>query len=705
MQENFVVLYDRLKYYMSDDDIEEVNRAFLFASKAHESQIRKSGEPYISHPIAVAIILAKQKSPKEIIISGLLHDVVEDTDYEYEDIEENFSKEIADMVEGVTKLSEIEEYTYDQLQAANHRKIIISSAKDVRVILIKLADRLHNMRTLGFMNSVKQKLIANETLEVYAPIAHRLGMYEMKWELEDLSFKALNPEKYHEIAEKLEMKRSEREQIVEETLKYLNSLFEEKGLNAYIIGRSKHIYSIYRKISQGKDFGDIFDLFAFRIIVKTIPECYSALGIIHQHFKPIPLRFKDYIPTPKHNFYQSIHTTVLTKQGMSMEFQIRTEKMNVEAEYGIASHWIYKENGDDEDFQEKANQKLIWLRKILEEGDMDETNSQIFMNKVKDDYLSKSIIVFTPMGDSIELPYNSTVLDFAFYVHTDVGLSALSAKVNDNDVSLFYTLKMGEVVSIIRSQHAEPSLTWLSKVKTSRARESLRKYFKDEEALKIQNLGKKIFNDLGIQNPEINFKEFGESERMFALLEEFNISTKEDFFYDLGMGEIDSDEVVNAIKETKVIDTDKLKDIIVEDETEDYQVSVCKYCSPLPGDEIVATKLDVPNVNRYYVHRRQCEYATNRHEAAFSEHSENSLFVCRINITFDDRPKILSTIMAEISGQGYNITSIYGRGKLNGKGTCRVSFEIKNKKEYRELKKTLIDIDGIEDVERILPTK
>lgn len=701
MQENFTELYKIIKEYMKEKDIEEVNRALLFSSKAHESQIRKSGEPYIIHPIAVSIILAKQKSPSEVLVSALLHDVVEDTEYTYDDISENFSSEVADVVEGVTKLGNIEGFTYDQIQAENHRKIIISAAKDIRVILIKLADRLHNMRTIGYMNQEKQKLIANETLEVYAPIAHRLGMYEMKWELEDLSFKCLNPQKYHEIASKIELKRSEREEIVTETLEYINHFMSENNLSPIIKGRSKHIYSIYRKLNKGKQFEDILDLFAFRIIVKNVSECYLALGIIHQYFKPIPLKFKDYIPTPKHNMYQSIHTTVLTKQGVSMEFQIRTEKMNYEAEYGIASHWMYKEKKSSKDFQEEVNQKLTWLRKILEEGEGEES-SQNFMSKVKDDYLAKSIFLFTPKGDIIELPDKSTVLDFAFYVHSSVGTTALSGKVNGKVVSLFYHLKMGEVVNIITSPHAQPSLNWLAKVKTNRARESLKKYFKDVENQKIQNEGKKIFSNFKQEYPQILVEE--NSAEFYTLLEKLNIAKGEDFYYDLGLGEISPDEIINALK-TKVISEDEIKDVIVENESNEYSTKLCNYCSPIPGDNIYASKVSVSGLHQYYIHRTKCIQPGEKYPALFTEHSFEKVFICRIKMKFTDKKKILSKILEEIAKCNYNISSVYGRGKLNGQGKCKISIEISNKKDFKKLKENLIKIDGMEEIKRVISKK
>lgn len=698
---DFMTLATVLKTYMSEEEIEDIHKTFLFASKAHESQLRKSGEPYIIHPLDVAIILASQKTPKDVVIAGLLHDVVEDTEYTYEDIVENFSQEIANIVEGVTKLGQIEGYSYDQLQAENHRKIILASAKDIRVIVVKLADRLHNMRTIKFMNSEKQKLISKETLEVYAPISHRLGMYEMKWELEDLSFRCLNPEKYHEIASKLEMKKSEREIIVEETLETVTNILEEEHLNARIKGRSKHIYSIYKKLNQGKHFEDILDLFAFRIIVDSITDCYKALGIIHKNFKPIPMKFKDYIPTPKHNMYQSIHTTVLTKKGFPMEFQIRTEKMNVEAEYGIASHWIYKENKDSKELQEEINQKLTWLRRILEEGDLVEDSEQ-FMNKVKDDYLSKSILIFTPSGDSIELPNDSTALDFAFYVHTDIALHALSAKVNDKFVSLFYKLEVGDVVNIITSDYAEPSISWMAKVKTSRAKESLKKYFNHAETKKIQDEGQKIFLDLELSYPNINFKEIFETEKLDNLIYKLNYARREEFLYDLGIGEIDVEDIIKIIKKKDIEPSEEKNMAIVSDVSHPYLTKMCKLCSPLPGDRIKATKKKTSGINQYYIHRYECNQPHSKYEAEFTSQAQEHEFICRLIINFKDEKKKLGEVITAVSSLGYNLASVYARRSLEGQGVCKLSIELNTKKDFTRIKKELLDIPEIISVERAI---
>lgn len=702
MEENFMNLYLPLKEYMDEKDIEEIHKAFLFSSKAHESQIRKSGEPYIIHPIGVSIILASQKLPKEVIIAGLLHDVVEDTDFDLDDVKENFNEDIAYIVDGVTKLTHIEDYTHDQLQAENHRKILVSAAKDIRVLLVKLADRLHNMRTLKYMNKEKQKLIANETLEVYAPIAHRLGMYEVKWELEDLSFKTLNPEKYREIANMIDLKRSEREDIINYLFNNVSNMLSDRGIEAKVKGRSKHIYSIYKKINQGKHFEDIMDLFAFRIIVKTIPECYISLGVIHENFKPIPLKFKDYIPTPKHNMYQSIHTTVITKEGIPVEFQIRTEQMDKEAETGIASHWMYKEGKSNEDLQKEINKKLTWLRRLVEDGEL-EQDSRRFMNKAKGDFLSKTLFVFTPNGDIIELPQGTTTLDFAFYIHSDIGLEALSAKVNDKVVSLFYKLQMGDVVKIITSKHAYPSINWLSKVKTTRAKETLRKYFKDEENKKIADEGKSLFLTLKERLSQEEMIDFRDEKKLIEIANEFGISELDKFYLSIGLGEISIEDIDYVLKRKEKSEENKI--IKIDGARDNFKYKICKFCSPLPGDKLKANKLDIKNLEQYYIHREECYRLTDYIDVDLFENPIES-YVCRIEIAIIDTPNALYDVINIFNKQNIkNITSIYGRASLEGQGKIKVSFLIKSLSDYLELKVKLEELEVVDSVERIIGLK
>lgn len=688
-----------LQQYMTEPDIEYIHSVYLFTKNAHEGQIRKSGEPYIIHPIAVATILAEQKLSVSVIVSGLLHDVVEDTDYTYEQIAEFFTVEVADIVDGVTKLGTIKGHSFDQQQAENHRKIIVSAAKDIRVILVKLADRVHNMRTINFMNESKQKIIANETMEIYAPIAHRLGMYKIKWELEDLSFKVLNPAAYGEIAQKLAMKKSERDELVTTEIANLTKLIEDKKIDAVITGRSKHIYSIYRKMKdKNQMFEEITDLFAFRLIVKTIPDCYSVLGILHEAYKPVPMRFKDYIPTPKHNMYQSIHSTVIASGGQPIEVQIRTREMDEVAENGVASHWAYKSNAEHSDTQIEVSKRLDWLQKASEmqsEG----INSTEFMSRLKEDHFSKSIFVFTPQGDIIELPEKSTVLDFAFYIHTDIAYTALSGKVNDNIVSLFYKLKIGDVVQVITSKHAKPSVEWIQKVKTIRAVDGLRKYFKNDQKRVLQNEGRRLLiqcgNDYGIEDT----KELIDSDKIYAIMEKFEEGNKDNFLYLIGIGEIEIDDVIKVIKKQKT-KPHNLSDIIIENVQHPYEYHYCKYCSPIPGDKIKAIKADNSYTNKYYIHREECyqPYATNK--AIWTDNTDAREYKVRLNIEIKDQKGAILEVLQVITQANINISSIYARGQINKRGICRLSMFVSNLKMYKEVENKLKASDYIISVQR-----
>lgn len=431
---------DYVHSYLGDDECDQIMKAFTLADKAHESQFRASGEPYIMHPLAVAEILAHLQIDHITLIAALLHDVVEDTEYTKEDIEKLFGAEVAFLVDGVTKLNQFQYETKEDRQMENYRKMILAMAKDVRVVVIKLGDRLHNMRTLKHMRSDKQKRIAKETLEIFAPLAHRLGIFNVKWELEDLSFRYLEPDKYYDLVDQMKQKRQAREDIVNDTMEQLTKALGEAGIKADIKGRPKHFYSIYKKMKKdNRDLSQIYDLLAVRVIVDTVPDCYAVLGIAHSIWKPLPYRFKDYISMPKSNMYQSLHTTVIGTMGQPVEIQIRTWEMHRVSEYGVAAHWRYKEGnkGADKEF----DQKVAWLRQVLEWQDT--SNPKELVNALKLDVFSGEVFVFTPKGDVVKLPIGSVPLDFAYRVHTDVGHRCVGAKVNGKIVPLDYTLQMG----------------------------------------------------------------------------------------------------------------------------------------------------------------------------------------------------------------------------------------------------------------------
>ncbi len=493
-------LMKNIDEHCNNVDIDLILKAYNLASEAHKDQKRESGEPYIIHPIEVACILAEMGMDTATIVSGLLHDVIEDTEYSYEDISTIFSPEIADLVEGVTKLGKIEFLTKEEQQADNVRKMLLAMAKDIRVILIKLADRLHNLRTLRYMPIQNQKEKAKETLDIYAPLAHRLGMSKIKWELEDLAFRYLNPNEYYELVDEIAEKRVEREEYIKGIVEELRESLEESGVIAEIDGRPKHFYSIYRKmVTQNKTLDQIFDLTAIRILVSDIRECYTALGIVHTMYKPIPGRFKDYIAMPKPNMYQSLHSTVIGPQGKSFEIQIRTLEMHRTAEYGIAAHWKYKEgitenqkiHGEDIGGVD-SDTKLTWVREMLE-WQKETNNPAEFMENFKIDLFADEVFVFTPKGTVINLPNCSTPVDFAYKIHTDIGNRCIGGKVNGKIVPLDYKLKTGEIVEILTSGVAKgPNMEWLNTVKSNQAKSKIRSWFKKVRREENINKGKEV---------------------------------------------------------------------------------------------------------------------------------------------------------------------------------------------------------------------
>lgn len=698
--ETYSDLQNLLETYMRQEDIEFIHSVYLFAKNAHEGQMRKSGDPYIIHPVAVAGILAERKLDSRVIAAALLHDVVEDTEYTYDEIKDLFGEDIAKIVDGVTKLGNIKGYSLDERQAENHRKLILSAAEDTRVLLVKLADRMHNIKTLGFMNESKQKIIANETLEVYAPIAHRLGMYKMKWELEDMSFKVVNPTEYSKIAKKLQMKREERDQIVKKEVERLQRLFDIGHIDVTITGRSKHIYSIYRKITEkGQLFEELTDLFAFRIITNSIADCYSVLGILHENYKPIPMRFKDYIPTPKHNMYQSIHTTVIAADSIPMEVQIRTTEMDEVAEYGIAAHWLYKNSGDADEIHKSMQNKLSWLKdaKDLEGEDLD---SLEFMDRIQSDHFSKSIFVYTPKGDMIELPEDSTVLDFAFYIHSELGFQALSARVNNKVVSLFYKLNIGDVVSVVTTKNAKPEVDWIRKVKTTRSKDALKKYFKNDQKRIIRNEGRRLLLNYFEDVDNVSMKEIIDSERIYPLAEKFAIGTRDDFLYEVGIGEIE----LKAIEKAVLKQSDKpvvgLPEVIIEDAIEPKTYIFCKRCSPIPGDEIKAVKANDKYTNRYVIHRDECYQPFKTNVAHWTDNTYQRAYKVRLLIEFKDKVGGIGEIIAAIAKHNINITSVYARGEINGLGLCRVSIEVKSQEELKTVNTSIKECEGVVKVER-----
>ena len=662
---------DYVHSYLGDDECDQIMKAFTLADKAHEGQFRASGEPYIMHPLAVAEILAHLQIDHITLIAALLHDVVEDTEYTKEDIEKLFGAEVAFLVDGVTKLNQFQYETKEDRQMENYRKMILAMAKDVRVVVIKLGDRLHNMRTLKHMRSDKQKRIAKETLEIFAPLAHRLGIFNVKWELEDLSFRYLEPDKYYDLVDQMKQKRQAREDIVNDTMEQLTKALGEAGIKADIKGRPKHFYSIYKKMKKdNRDLSQIYDLLAVRVIVDTVPDCYAVLGIAHSIWKPLPYRFKDYISMPKSNMYQSLHTTVIGTMGQPVEIQIRTWEMHRVSEYGVAAHWRYKEGnkGADKEF----DQKVAWLRQVLEWQDT--SNPKELVNALKLDVFSGEVFVFTPKGDVVKLPIGSVPLDFAYRVHTDVGHRCVGAKVNGKIVPLDYTLQNGDIVDIITSKTGKPSLDWLNIVGSSESKNKIRNWFKREN--KEENIEKGL-EALEREAKRLNYswKELCSDNRIQQVVKQLKSNTENELYAACGYGGIPVSTVLlrlvelykkskehedarktteQIIEKLKVQGAKKAKNgtgVLVKGEP-GVMVRMAKCCNPVPGDDIIGYITRGRGVS---VHRSDCtslghtpEDLERMIEVSWDEASSESFHV-GIDIQAYDRSGILMEVMAVLS--------------------------------------------------------
>ena len=666
--------------YLIDDECDQVLKAFELADKAHEGQFRASGEPYIMHPLAVADILAHLQIDHITLMAALMHDVVEDTSYSKEDLEEMFGSEVAFLVDGVTKLNQFQYETKEDRQMENYRKMILAMAKDVRVVVIKLGDRLHNMRTLKHMRSDKQKRIAKETLEIFAPLAHRLGIFNVKWELEDLSFRYLEPEKYYDLVDQMKQKRQVREDIVNDTMRQLTKALSEAHIKADIKGRPKHFYSIYKKMKKdNRDLSQIYDLLAVRVIVDSIPDCYAVLGIAHSLWKPLPYRFKDYISMPKSNMYQSLHTTVIGTMGQPVEIQIRTWEMHRVSEYGVAAHWRYKEgnkNGDKE-----FDQKVAWLRQVLEWQDT--SNPTELVNALKLDVFSGEVFVFTPKGDVVKLPIGSVPLDFAYRVHTDVGHHCVGAKVNGKIVPLDYTLQNGDIVDIITSKTGRPSLDWLNIVGSSESKSKIRNWFKREN--KAENIEKGLEAlEKEAKRLNHNWKELCADNRLQHVTKQLKAGTEEEMFAACGYGGIPVSTVllrlIELYKKSKEVEEskrsteqiiEKLKSqgqkktkngtgVLVKGEA-GVMVRMAKCCNPVPGDDIIGYITRGRGVS---IHRCDCpsmghspEDLERMIEVSWDGSSGESFHV-GIDIQAYDRAGILMEVMAVLSELKITITNI-----------------------------------------------
>ena len=721
------------KEYMNETHIKFIEKAIYFATYAHKEQIRKSGEAYIVHPIQVAGILAELKLDPDTIATGFLHDVVEDTGFSIDDIEYEFGKDVAFLVEGVTKLGKIKYKSHAEQQAENHRKMLLAMANDLRVIMVKLADRLHNLRTLKFHKPEKQRMIAEETLEIYAPLAHRLGMNKIKWELEDTSLRYLNPQQYYRIVHLMNSKRDEREEYINTTIENIKEATKDLDIEAVIYGRPKHIYSIYRKMKdQKKQFSEIYDLLAIRVLVDSIKDCYAVLGAIHTKWKPMPGRFKDYIAIPKANMYQSIHTTVIGPGGRPVEIQIRTFEMHQVAEYGVAAHWAYKEGNKEKVTNDPLQKQLDWFKDLIELQN-ETKDAKDFMNSVKEDIFGDKVYVFTPKGDVSELPLGSGPLDFAYNIHTEVGNKTVGAKVNNKIVPLNYQLKTGDIVEVLTSANSfGPSRDWINLVFTTRAKNKIKRFFKlqdrDENIIKGRELLEKQITELGF-----NFKDFMTKQGMKDIATRFNFGTEEDLFAAIGFGEISYQTVANKmtekarreIEDQKVVETafekttpqgqkkesQKMKirhegGVIIEG-VDNLLIRLSRCCNPVPGHDIVGYITKGRGIS---VHRKDCpnvqlpESEQNRLIEVDWEDAANTgqQYDTELVVEGYNRNGLLNEVLNVINSTTKSLNSVNGKVDANKMATISVNIGIMNTHQLDFIVDKIKQIPDVYSVRRVI---
>ncbi|SER72895.1 RelA/SpoT family protein [Salipaludibacillus aurantiacus] len=714
--------------YLSDKDVAFLRKAYEMADYAHSEQYRKSGEPYIWHPVQVAGILVELGMDPNTVAAAFLHDVVEDTDISLEELDKQFGEEVAMLVDGVTKLGKIKYKSKEEQQAENHRKMFVAMARDIRVILIKLADRLHNMRTLKHLPPEKQRRIANETLEIFAPLAHRLGISTIKWELEDTSLRYLNPQQYYRIVNLMKKKRAEREDYIEEVQNKIKERLENMNVQAEINGRAKHIYSIYRKmVLQNKQFNEIYDLLAVRIIVKSIKDCYAVLGTIHTHWKPMPGRFKDYIAMPKANMYQSLHTTVIGPKGDPLEVQIRSEDMHKVAEFGVAAHWAYKEGKTVND-SESLETKMSWFREILE-WQNDANDAQEFMESLKIDLFSDMVFVFTPKGDVIELPKGSVPLDFAYRIHTEVGNRCIGSKVNGKMVPLDHQLKTGDIVEVLTSKHSYgPSQDWLKITQSSHAKNKIRQWFKKERREENVEKGRDQV-EKEIEKKGYPLKEVLTAENIERVADKFSFSSEEDMYAAVGYNGITAAQIVTRLtddirkKQDEEQETQSLSEAVEELKPQEKTVSktstgvrvkgidnllirLSRCCNPVPGDDIVGYitkgrgvsihRADCPNINNEEANTRllPVEWEGN--------HQKPKNYNVDIEISGYDRRALLNDVLQAVAETKTNINAVSGKSDKNKMATINMTISIQNISHLQRVVDRIKQISDIYSVRRIM---
>ena len=732
----------RVQKYHPSDDISLIEKAYTLAARAHQNQVRKSGEPYIIHPLCVAIVLADLEMDKETIAAGLLHDVIEDTIMTEDEIGTQFGSDVALLVDGVTKLEQLQftsehgDKTFDRLemQAENLRKMFLAMAKDIRVIIIKLADRLHNMRTLKYKSPESQQRIARETMEIYAPIAQRLGISKIKVELDDLSLKYLEPEAYYDLVEKIAIRKSEREAYIQTIVDEVSSHIAKAGISAKIDGRVKHFFSIYKKMkNQSKTIDQIYDLFAVRIIVSSVKDCYAALGVIHEMYKPIPGRFKDYIAMPKANMYQSLHTTLIGANGQPFEIQIRTYEMHKAAEYGIAAHWKYKVASDGKKIEDSEEEKLSWLRQILE-WQQDMSDNREFMRLLKSDLdlFSDSVYCFTPKGEVKNLPAGSTPIDFAYCIHSAVGNRMIGARVNGKLVNIDYEIKNGDQLEILTSQNSKgPSRDWLNVVKSTQAKNKINQWFKNE--FKEENIvkGKELLNAY-CKAKSINIAEIIKPEYMEVIMRKYGFRDWDSVLAAVGHGGLKEGQIINKMLE--VYEKNHKKEMTNEEVLaavagndfsresaqvrsksgitvkgiHDVAVRFSKCCSPVPGDEIVGFVTRGRGVS---IHRTDCVNVINLPEPervrlidaewqGSPDEASGEKYLAEIMIYANNRNGLLADISRALTEKDIDILSMSTRVNKQGIATLATSFEISNRAELNRIIDKIAGIESVLDIER-----
>ena len=726
------VLFAKIEAYLSPEQVAFVRKAYDLAAEAHAAQFRKSGEPYIIHPIGVVGILASLQMDERTLAAAFLHDVVEDTDYTVADITERFGGIVANLVDGVTKLAKIEYVSKEDRQIENYRKMFLAMARDIRVVLIKLADRLHNMRTMKYMPVHKQQSISRETLEIYAPLAHRLGIYTIKWELEDLAFRYLEPDIYYNLMEQVKIKRSEREGMINEAMASLKDAVEKAGIRCEIQGRPKNFYSIHKKMLRDhKSLSEIYDLLAIRVLVDTVKDCYGTLGIVHSMWKPIPGRFKDYVAVPKSNMYQSLHTTVMSGGGQPLEIQIRTFEMHRISEYGIAAHWRYKESGGSKPAaggDKGFDAKLSWLRQLLEwHNDMND--SRDFVNTVKMDIFADEVFVFTPRGDVIDLPVGSVPIDFAYRIHTDVGNRCVGAKVNGRIVPLDYQLKNGDIVEVITSkQSSGPSRDWVNIVGSSDTRNKIRSWFKkerrEENIIKGREMLEREVKRLGYE-----VKALVSPEKLREAGSKLRIDSDENLLATLGYGGVTLNTVMSKLvdiykREQQLTTTKDLAQVLAELKPrkskarsshgilvkgeEGIMVKLARCCNPIPGDPVIGY---ITRGSGISVHRADCPNVLSNNPEEQQRLIEvawdigiNDVYKVNIMITSGDRPGIMSEIMNIVSEAKVNISSLNCHTDKNKIAILHMGLDIVSLEQLEYVMNKIRRMKGVFTVERVLST-